>query len=222
MRFVVCQLVLPGSEQAFANNISAILSCFASVERVDALSRVEAEEHWPEPGHGVPPPCPGAPVPDAALVAAARAPKRSAARKARYPYAGWDPECWVQKHRAMHWPHRGGVHMDHVTARYVPGAPPALKGVSVNIKERSALGIIGRSGSGKSTLGLVLLRLIEADPPPENLGSNLNFGKIMIDGVDTSTVPLAQLRSGIGCVPQEPMIIGGLTVAQASSAQGAL
>ena len=66
----------------------------------------------------------------------------------------------------------------------------------------------------QSTLGLTLLRLIEPDEPPELTGNNASFGKIFVDGVDVSTLPLAQLRSAIGCVPQEPMLIGGLTIAE--------
>jgi ABC-type multidrug transport system fused ATPase/permease subunit len=71
----------------------------------------------------------------------------------------------------------------------------------------------------QSTLGLTLLRLIEPDCPPTTLGNNIKFGRIFIDGVDISTIPLSQLRSAVGCVPQEPVIFGGLTVAQACIAQ---
>ncbi|MFG6564238.1 ABC transporter ATP-binding protein [Sulfitobacter sp. 1A13421] len=64
--------------------------------------------------------------------------------------------------------------------------------ISLTIQPGEKLGIVGASGAGKSTLVALLLRLYE----PEQ-------GKILIDGVDTTTVTQESLRRNIGMVTQE-------------------
>ena len=210
---------------AFSTALSNFVMCLTSVARVDALSRVEPEERWPEPGTVAPPPLPTDACrtpPDTAVVAALRAKPRSAERRTRYPYAGWDPACWVPKLRDAGWPIRGDVELDRVTARYAPGLQPALRRITLLVNGRSSLGVIGRPGSGKSSLLLALLRIIEPDAPPDTLlGSRSSYGHILVDGVVTADVPLAQLRSAIGYVGPTPDIIGGLTVAQNLDPTGA-
>ena len=210
---------------SFAAAVTSLLTCLTSVERVDALSRVEPEERWPEPGTVAPPPLPTdtrRPPPDSAVVAALRAQPRSSERRTRYPYPGWDPECWAPKLRDVGWPVRGDIELDRVTARYGPDLPPALRRITLVISGRSSLGVIGRPGSGKSSLLAALLRIIEPDAPPETLlGARTSYGHILIDGVATADVPLAQLRSAVGYVGPTPDIIGGLTVTQNLDPTGA-
>ncbi|MFG6499158.1 ABC transporter ATP-binding protein [Sulfitobacter sp. 1A13191] len=64
--------------------------------------------------------------------------------------------------------------------------------ITLTIRPGEKLGIVGASGAGKSTLVALLLRLYE----PEQ-------GKILIDGVDTTTVTQESLRRNIGMVTQE-------------------
>ena len=52
------------------------------------------------------------------------------------------------------------------------------------------MGIIGKAASGKTTAFLCLSRIIE-----------LTAGKIEIDGIDISKVPLKKLRKNITVVP---------------------
>ena len=65
--------------------------------------------------------------------------------------------------------------------------------LSVNSGERIAL--VGSSGAGKSTLFSLMLRFYEPDS-----------GAICINGVDIKSIPLQNLRTLFGVVPQEPVI----------------
>ncbi|MFN4894488.1 MAG: ATP-binding cassette domain-containing protein [Pseudomonadota bacterium] len=98
----------------------------------------------------------------------------------------------------LEWPSIGTIQFHELSAKYRPHLPLALNGISCSIAAGSRVGVIGRSGSGKSTLILTLLRLVEPCG-----------GRVEIDGIDTSTIPLEQLRSSIAVVPQEPVLFSG-------------
>lgn len=68
---------------------------------------------------------------------------------------------------------------------YRPGLPNALDRVTFRVEPGEKLGIVGRTGSGKSSLFLVLFRLLEP-----------SAGRVLLDGMDTSQLELAELRSG--------------------------
>jgi len=86
---------------------------------------------------------------------------------------------------------RGEIDVQDVWFRYEP-AIPILRGLSLKISAGKSLGIVGKTGSGKSTLANLIARLY--DPTD---------GKILIDGHDIKTLPLAELRANIGIVSQE-------------------
>lgn len=67
-----------------------------------------------------------------------------------------------------------------------------LNGLDLTIPEGRTIAIVGRTGAGKSTLVDLIPRFF--DP---------NEGTVSIGGVDLRTIPLAELRSSIGYVPQE-------------------
>ena len=77
--------------------------------------------------------------------------------------------------------------------------PLVLKDLTCSIKAGERIGVVGRTGSGKTTLLQVLFRMI-----------NTASGTVTIDGVDTSVLPLAKLRSKMSIIPQDPMLFNGL------------
>ncbi|KAJ3086700.1 Multidrug resistance-associated protein 4 [Quaeritorhiza haematococci] len=96
------------------------------------------------------------------------------------------------------WPPKGQIDFQNVVLRYQKFGVAVLKNISFTIHPREKIGIVGRTGSGKSTLLISLLRIVEAAE-----------GKITIDGLDVSTIGLADLRKSIAIIPQEPVLFVG-------------
>ncbi|KAK4056218.1 hypothetical protein OIO90_002659 [Microbotryomycetes sp. JL221] len=96
------------------------------------------------------------------------------------------------------WPQEGSIEFQNVSARYRDNLDLVLKGVDFKIKGGEKVGVCGRTGAGKSSLTMVLYRVIEA----EN-------GKIVIDGVDVSSIGLHTLRSRLSIIPQDSQCFEG-------------
>ncbi|KAM9792208.1 ATP-binding cassette sub-family C member 10 [Neosynchiropus ocellatus] len=96
------------------------------------------------------------------------------------------------------WPEQGRLDFCDVVLVYRDGLPNALDGVSLAVRPGEKVGIVGRTGSGKSSLFQALFRMVE-----------LNGGRILLDGVDISSVGLAQLRSRLAIIPQDPFLFSG-------------
>ncbi|XP_075557069.1 ATP-binding cassette sub-family C member 2-like isoform X2 [Dermacentor variabilis] len=97
------------------------------------------------------------------------------------------------------WPDHGKIAFENFTTSYKPGiCPPILKSLTFVIEACERVGVVGRTGAGKSSLVLALLRVLK---PSE--------GRIVIDGIDISSVSLRQLRSVITVIPQEPYLMKG-------------
>ncbi|XP_013177998.1 PREDICTED: multidrug resistance-associated protein 1 isoform X1 [Papilio xuthus] len=95
------------------------------------------------------------------------------------------------------WPETGALQLERLTLGYRSGEP-ALRDLTCAVAPRDKLAIVGRTGAGKSTLTLGLFRIVEA-----------MSGKILIDGIDISTIGLHQLRSRITIIPQDPVLFSG-------------
>ncbi len=87
---------------------------------------------------------------------------------------------------------RGALRLAGVGFRHEGAERDALSGVDVAIHAGGVLGVVGPTGSGKSTLLLLLGRLHEA-----------TRGSIELDGTDVRRLPLEQLRTALGYVPQD-------------------
>ncbi|KAG6965408.1 hypothetical protein JG688_00007223 [Phytophthora aleatoria] len=97
------------------------------------------------------------------------------------------------------WPRTGNVVFENVSMRYREDLPLVLKGVSFSVSSGQKVGICGRTGSGKSSLMSVLFRVVEIP----------TAGRVLIDGVDISTITVHQLRTKLTIIPQDPMLFSG-------------
>ncbi|KAJ2852405.1 ATP-binding cassette glutathione S-conjugate transporter ycf1 [Coemansia brasiliensis] len=96
------------------------------------------------------------------------------------------------------WPTDGEIEFQNYSMRYRPNNELVLKNLSFSIGRREKIGVVGRTGAGKSSLTHALMRMVEPDS-----------GRIIIDGIDISTIGLYDLRSRIGIIPQDPALFFG-------------
>ena len=89
------------------------------------------------------------------------------------------------------------LEFDSVTFGYEPQRA-ILDGACFRVKEREKAALVGPSGGGKTSV----LRLIQGFYEPWE-------GTIKLRGKDVSSIPLKELRSQVGIVPQEPFIFPG-------------
>ncbi|XP_012262524.2 ATP-binding cassette sub-family C member 4-like [Athalia rosae] len=94
------------------------------------------------------------------------------------------------------WPEKGRLTFKNVSMKYADHKPPVLKDMNLQIEPGWKIGIVGRTGAGKSSLISALFCLT---------GDGLK-GKIEIDGIDTKSIGLHELRPKISIIPQEPIL----------------
>ncbi|XP_039312863.1 multidrug resistance-associated protein 4 isoform X2 [Solenopsis invicta] len=95
------------------------------------------------------------------------------------------------------WPEDGCIKFRNVYMRYSDEDSPVLKGLNLVIYPGEKVGVVGRTGAGKSSLILALFRLAKVE------------GIIEIDGMDTGTIALEDLRRKISIIPQDPVLFSG-------------
>ncbi|WAR09782.1 MRP1-like protein [Mya arenaria] len=108
----------------------------------------------------------------------------SVERIAQYSSITTEASLHTDEYLSEDWPSKGEIQLCSYSTRYREGLP--------------LIGIVGRTGAGKSSLTLALFRLIEP-----------SSGKIIIDGRDVSRLGLADLRSRLTILPQEPVLFSG-------------
>ena len=92
----------------------------------------------------------------------------------------------------------GGVDFDSVNFLYPETERLTLSGITLKIKPKEHVGIIGKVGSGKTTLTKLMVGLYA---PTE--------GAISIDGIDINQIDPADLRHHIGYLSQEVDLMRG-------------
>jgi ABC-type multidrug transport system fused ATPase/permease subunit len=108
------------------------------------------------------------------------------------------PEIIHRNRPPVSWPSRGEVEFNNYSARYREGLDLVLKNVKLDIKSHEKIGVVGRTGAGKSSLTLALFRIIEPDT-----------GNISLDGLNTSTIGLLDLRRRLAIIPQDAALFEG-------------
>ena len=91
---------------------------------------------------------------------------------------------------------KGQIDLREVGFRY--GNRTVNRGINLQIKPGEFIGLVGHSGSGKSTLVNLICRFYD-----------VSEGAILLDGVDIRSFPVADYRSNIGLVLQEPFLFFG-------------
>ncbi len=92
---------------------------------------------------------------------------------------------------------RGQIEFLQVDFAYDTHRAPALRDITLSVAVGESITIMGPVGAGTTTLLKPLVRLIE---PPA--------GSVTIDGHPVTDYPLAQLRSQVAMVPQDPFLFG--------------
>ncbi|CAG9107278.1 unnamed protein product [Plutella xylostella] len=95
------------------------------------------------------------------------------------------------------WPSQGHIVFSEVTLKYARDGDPVLHKLDFEILSQAKIGIVGRTGAGKSSIIQALFRLAYLE------------GSIFIDGIDTSSVGLHDLREKVSIIPQEPVLFSG-------------
>lgn len=84
-----------------------------------------------------------------------------------------------------------GIRFENVSFTYPGSSKPALRNISLHLKPREKLAIVGENGSGKTTLIKLLTRLYTPDS-----------GQIFLDGLDLQEWDVDVLRRRIGVIFQ--------------------
>jgi ABC-type multidrug transport system fused ATPase/permease subunit len=92
----------------------------------------------------------------------------------------------------------GTITFDDVHFTYSGATTEAIRGVRVEIQSGQTVAVVGETGAGKSTLLKLMARFY--DP---------THGAIAVDGTDLRQLDLADYRSRLGIVPQEPYLFAG-------------
>ena len=92
----------------------------------------------------------------------------------------------------------GRVQFEHVSFRYRPELPEVLHDICLDIQPGQTVALVGPTGAGKTSISNLIARFYE---PTE--------GRVLIDGIDISTVKQGQLRRQIGLVPQDSFLFSG-------------
>ncbi len=95
----------------------------------------------------------------------------------------------------------GAISFDRVGFSYGEGEP-VIDDITIDVPAGSTLAIVGRTGSGKSTLVEMIPRLLEP-----------TSGRLLVDGMEVRSIPLATLRGSIGYVPQDVFLFSDTVAA---------
>lgn len=95
----------------------------------------------------------------------------------------------------------GNIRFENVDFSYEKSMP-LIQGLHIDVKQGQNVAIVGPTGAGKTTIVNLLMRFYDVDK-----------GRILIDGVDCSTLSREEMRSQFGMVLQDTWLFRG-TIAE--------
>lgn len=119
-----------------------------------------------------------------------------------------EPPAIIESNRApAYWPSSSNgpslISVENLTVKYPPELPSVLHDVSFSLGPGERVGLLGRTGSGKSTLAMSILRFVgcfllkDVSIMLTGLQVDPTEGRIIIDGIDITTIGVHDLRSRI-------------------------
>ena len=91
-----------------------------------------------------------------------------------------------------------GLRFEDVTFAYDAARPPVLRSFDLVVAPGECVAVVGASGSGKSTLAKLLQGFVHP-----------TGGAVRVDGRDTRSLGVNELRAALGVVPQETVLFAG-------------
>jgi ATP-binding cassette subfamily B multidrug efflux pump len=95
---------------------------------------------------------------------------------------------------------KGHLEFRDVKFSYIPEYP-VIKGLTMDIKEKERVAIVGYTGAGKSTLINLLGRFYD-----------VTDGSILVDGYDVRDIKISSLRKNMGMVLQDNFLFSGSVI----------
>jgi ATP-binding cassette subfamily B protein len=92
----------------------------------------------------------------------------------------------------------GEIRLSAVRFRYPGTRVDVLHGIDLAVPAGTTVALVGPTGAGKSTLFKLLARFYDPDA-----------GELRIDGVDLRSIDVAEFRTWLGYLPQEPYLFVG-------------
>lgn len=93
---------------------------------------------------------------------------------------------------------QGGVRFEDVRFRYASSDDDVLRGISFEAKPGDLVALVGDTGAGKTTIVSLISRFYDVDS-----------GRVVVDGADVRDYTLAELRQGVGIIPQDVVVFAG-------------
>ncbi len=100
---------------------------------------------------------------------------------------------------------RGEIAFDAVSLRYADDKPPALDGLTLQVRAGETVALVGPSGAGKTTLVNLLPRFVEP-----------SAGRILLDGVPLADWDVLALRRQFALVSQDVVLFNDSVAANVS------
>ncbi|KAF9007209.1 multidrug resistance-associated ABC transporter [Cyathus striatus] len=112
-----------------------------------------------------------------------------------------EPPAIIESNRTpAYWPSSSNngtlISIENLVVRYAPELPAVLQDVSFTLKAGERVGLLGRTGEYRDTL-------------PTTCGVDPTSGRIVIDGIDISTIGIHDLRSRLTFIPQDATLFSG-------------